>query len=136
MLIKTKPSAYFFSESIFMNPGTSLEVSFSDLSDVQVEDIYEGMVTGRLIVDEKEQLTTEFTNRLAKTGKISPDITSSVTAKVKALEESVQKTVKQIPSTEEIQKLLTTLKEAEQELTGETQLTVPNFVNVFKTNLI
>lgn len=136
MLIKTKPSAYFFSESIFLNPGTSKTVSLSELSDVQVEDIYEGMVTGRLIVDEKEQLTTEFTNRLAKTGKISPDITSAVTAKVKTLEESIQKTAKQIPSTEEVQKLLTTLKEAKQELTGETPLTVPNFVSVFRTNLI
>lgn len=136
MLIKTKPSAYFFSESIFMNPGTSKEVSFSDLSDVQVEDIYEGMITGRLIVDEKEALISEFNQRLAKTGKISPDITSGITAKVKALEDSIKQTVKQIPSTEEVQKLLTTLKEAEQELTGETPLTVPNFVSIFKSNLI
>lgn len=136
MLIKTKPSAYFFSESIFMNPGTSLEVSFPDLSDVQVEDIYEGMITGRLIVDEKETLISEFNQRLAKTGKISPDITSGVAAKVKALEDSIKQTVKQIPSTEEVQKLLTTLKEAKQELTGETPLTVPNFVSVFRSNLI
>lgn len=132
MLIKTKPSAYFFSESIFMSPGTSKEVSFSDLSDVQVEDIYEGMITGRLIVDEKETLISEFNQRLAKTGKISPD----VEAKIKALEDSIEQTAKQIPSTEEVQKLLTTLKEAEKELTGETPLTVPNFVSVFTSNLI
>lgn len=132
MLIKTKPSAYFFSESIFMNPGTSKEVSFSDLSDVQVEDIYEGMITGRLIVDEKETLVSEFNRRLAKTGEISPD----VEAKIKALEDSIEQTAKQIPSTEEVQKLLTTLKEAEKELTGGTPLTVPNFVSVFTSNLI
>lgn len=132
MLIKTKPSAYFFSESIFMNPGTSKEVSFSDLSDVQVEDIYEGMITGRLIVDEKETLISEFNRRLAKTGEISPD----VEAKIKALEDSIEQTAKQIPSTEEVQKLLTTLKEAEKELKGETPLTVPNFVSVFTSNLI
>lgn len=132
MLIKTKPSAYFFSESIFMNPGTSKEVSFSDLSDVQVEDIYEGMITGRLIVGEKETLVSEFNRRLAKTGEISPD----VEAKIKALEDSIEQTAKQIPSTEEVQKLLTTLKEAEKELTGETPLTVPNFVSVFTSNLI
>lgn len=132
MLIKTKPSAYFFSESIFMNPGTSKEVSFSDLSDVQVEDIYEGMITGRLIVDEKETLISEFNRRLAKTGEISPD----VEAKIKALEDSIEQTAKQIPSTEEVQKLLTTLKEAEKELTGGTPLTVPNFVSVFTSNLI
>lgn len=132
MLIKTKPSAYFFSESIFMNPGTSKEVSFSDLSDVQVEDIYEGMITGRLIVGEKETLVSEFNRRLAKTGEISPD----VEAKIKALEDSIEQTAKQIPSTEEVQKLLTTLKEAEKELTGGTPLTVPNFVSVFTSNLI
>ncbi len=132
MLIKTKPSAYFFSESIFMSPGTSKEVSFSDLSDVQVEDIYEGMITGRLIVDEKETLISEFNRRLAKTGEISPD----VEAKIKALEDSIEQTAKQIPSTEEVQKLLTTLKEAEKELKGETPLTVPNFVSVFTSNLI
>lgn len=136
MLIKTRPSSYFFSESIFMNPGTSKEVSFSDLSDVQIEDIYEGMITGRLIVDEKETLTSEFNQRLAKTGKISSDIASGLTAKVKALEDSIEQTVKQIPSTEEVQKLLATLKEAEQELTGEAPLTVPNFVSVFRSNLI
>ena len=135
MLIKTKPSAYFFSESIFMNPGTSLEVSLTELADVQVQDIYEGMVTGRLIVEEKEQLVTEFNKRLAKTGKISPDVTSEVTAKVKALEESIKQTAQQIPSTEEVEKLLKTLRDAEQELAGETPATVPNFVTVFRANL-
>ena len=135
MLIKTKPSAYFFSESIFMNPGTSLEVSLTELADVQVQDIYEGMVTGRLIVEEKEQLVTEFNKRLAKTGKISPDVTSEVTAKVKALEESIKQTAQQIPSTEEVEKLLKTLRDAEQELAGGTPVTVPNFVTVFRANL-
>ena len=135
MLIKTKPSAYFFSESIFMNPGTSLEVSLTELTDVQVEDIYEGMITGRLIVEEKEQLVTEFNKRLAKTGKISPDVTSEVTAQVKALEESIKQTAQQIPSTEEVEKLLKTLRDAEQELAGETPVTVPDFVTVFRANL-
>lgn len=135
MLIKTKPSAYFFSESIFMNPGTSLEVSLTELTDVQVEDIYEGMITGRLIVDEREQLVTEFNKRLAKTGKISPDVTSEVTAKVKALEESIKQTAQQIPSTEEVEKLLKTLRDAEQELAGGTPVTVPDFVTVFRANL-
>ena len=135
MLIKTKPSAYFFSESIFMNPGTSLEVSLTELADVQVQDIYEGMVTGRLIVEEKEQLVTEFNKRLAKTGKISPDVTSEVTAKVKALEESIKQTAQQIPSTEEVEKLLKTLRDAEQELAGGTPVTVPDFVTVFRANL-
>lgn len=136
MLIKTKPSGYFFSESIFLNPGTTLTVTLQELSDVQVQDIYEGMVTGRLIVDEKEQLTTEFTTRLAKTGKISPDITSSVTAKVKALEDSINNTVKQIPSTDEVQALLNTLREAKEELGNEVTLSVPNFVTIFRSNLI
>lgn len=135
MLIKTKPSAYFFSESIFMNPGTSLEVSLTELTDVQVQDIHEGMVTGRLIVEEKEQLVTEFNKRLAKTGEISPDVTSEVTAKVKALEESIKQTAQQIPSTEEVEKLLKTLRDAEQELAGETPVTVPDFVTVFRANL-
>ena len=135
MLIKTKPSVYFFSESIFMNPGTSLEVSLTELTDVQVEDIYEGMITGRLIVEEKEQLVTEFNRRLAKTGEISPDVISEVTAQVKALEESVKQTAQQIPSTEEVEKLLKTLRDAEQELAGEPPVTVPDFVTVFRANL-
>lgn len=139
MLIKTKPSAYFFSESIFMNPGTSLEVSLTELTDVQVQDIHEGMVTGRLIVEEKEQLVTEFNKRLAKTGEISPDVisavTAEVTAEVKALEESIKQTAQQIPSTEEVEKLLKTLRDAEQELAGETPVTVPDFVTVFRANL-
>lgn len=131
MLIKTRPSAYFFSESIIMLPGTSKDVSLSELTDSQVRDIYEGTLTGRLIVDSQESLESELEKRAAKSGS-SSTTSSDLESKIKALEESIKNTAKNIPSSQEVEELLRKLREA---VPSSTTIEVPNFVAVFKANL-
>lgn len=126
MLIKTRPSSYFFSESIFMNPGTSLEVTLASLTDVQVQDIHEGLVTGRLTVDDREALIRELTLRLAKEGN-----DPAVLQRIKELEESLKKTAATLPSKSQVDDLIQRIKEAKEDL----DLDVPDFVKVFKDNL-
>lgn len=126
MLINTRPSSYFFSESIFMNPGTSLEVTLASLTDVQVQDIHEGLVTGRLTVDDREALIRELTLRLAKEGN-----DPAVLQRIKELEESLKKTAATLPSKSQVDDLIQRIKEAKEDL----DLDVPDFVKVFKDNL-
>ena len=123
MKIRTNPSAYFFSESIFMTPDTELEVELSSLTDVQVEDTYEGSITGRLIVSpgDQKKIFDELKSRLDKTG------THSIESKVKEVEEKLKK----LPSVEELDNLQAKFKQ----LKDETEVRVPSFVRLFKAEL-